>query len=130
MHRVRTMGVTLALLAASMAFTSVGGRTDRPRAATDPVLTVGVVTTQLGITVQVRPDEEFALGSSLTGLLADPEKLAKFGIHMHQGARVTAGRATPDKIRVEADEMEPVPARATATLRVDEKGVLTAVPKG
>jgi hypothetical protein len=44
---------------------------------------------------------------------------------MHEGARVTAGRMAPDKIRVEADEMEPVPARGSATLKADAKGVLT-----
>jgi hypothetical protein len=95
----------------------------------DPVLTVGGIASQLGVKIQWRDEEVFVLGTSFTGLLADPEKLARFGIRMHAGARVTAGRAAPDKIRVEADELEPMPVRASATLRVDIKGVLSVPPK-
>ena len=48
---------------------------------------------------------------------------------MHAGARVTVGRVAPDKIRVEADEMEPVPASTAATLKLDAKGLLVAAAK-
>jgi hypothetical protein len=131
MNRVRTLGVLLVLLLASVAFTParLSAPEVRRTASEDPVLTVGGVSSQLGIKTQLRDDDEFVLGTSITGLLTEPEKLARFGIHMHAGARVTAGRAGLDKIRVEADEMEPVPARASATLRVDNKGVLSAAPK-
>jgi hypothetical protein len=89
-------------------------------------MTISGVAAQLGLkVVQTRDDDEFVIGTSFTGLLTEPDKLARFGIRMHEGARVTAGRMAPDKIRVEADEMEPVPARGSATLKADAKGVLT-----
>jgi hypothetical protein len=45
---------------------------------------------------------------------------------MHAGARVIIARVAPDKVRVEADEMEPAPANAAATIKLDAKGVLVA----
>jgi len=130
MNRVHTIGAMLALFAASVAFVPLPANTISPdRHPEDPVLTIGIVAKQLGVTVLQRPDEEFVIGSSFTGLLAEPAQLARFGIQMHSGARVTAGRATVDRIRVEADEFEPVPARASATLRADAKGNLVVVPK-
>jgi len=130
MTRVRILGVALALLTASLAFAPAPpAAAHSVRNAEDPILTVVGVAKQLGLTVQQRDGEEFTLGTSFTGLLADPQKLARFGMQMHQGARVTAARMALDKIRVEADEMEPVPARASTTLRVDVKGELSTIPK-
>ena len=132
MTRVRTLGVTLALVAASLALTPAAPAAARHTTnaeVTDPYLTITGIAAQLGCKVQAREGEEFALGTSFTGLLEQPEKLARFGITMHEGARVTAGRLAPDKIRVEADEMEPVSVRAAATLKVDDKGVLSKMPK-
>ena len=130
MTRVRILGVALALLTVSVAFAPAPpAAAHQTRRAEDPILTVVGVAKQLGITVQQREGEEFTLGTSFTGLLAEPQKLATFGMQMHEGARVTAARMAPDKIRVEADEMEPVPARAAATLKVDSKGILSVVPK-
>jgi hypothetical protein len=130
MTRVRTLGMALALLTASLAFAPAPAAVaHETRVAEDPILTIVGVATQLGLKVQARDGEEFALGTSFTGLLAEPQKLARFGMQMHDGARVTAARMAPDKIRVEADEMEPVAARASATLKVDVKGELSAIPK-
>ena len=90
---------------------------------------ITAVAERLGLKVQPKDAEELPLGSSFTGLLTDPDKLARVGIRgMHQGARVTVSRIGPDRIRVEADELEPVPTRGTITLRGDDKGELTPVP--
>ena len=129
MKRARILGVTLALFAASAAFAPAPISLGQTRIVEDPYLTITGVANQLGLKVLARDGEEFALGTSFTGLLNQPDKLARFGVRMHEGARVTAGRAARDKIRIEADEMEPVPARASATLHVDEKGILSLPPK-
>ena len=85
---------------------------------------------QLGARLQPRPDDELRLGGSATAVLADPEKLAAFGIKgMHNGARVTVARIAPDKIRVEVDEMDPAPANGSATLKLDPQGSLIAPGK-
>jgi hypothetical protein len=88
-------------------------------------VTRGDVAEQLGAKVTTSQNEELAVGSSLTGTLVDPAKLTKFGISgMHEGARVSVMRVAPDKLRVEVDELEPVPQTKKATLRIDDKGRL------
>jgi hypothetical protein len=81
---------------------------------------------QLGAKVTSGPNEELGIGSSLTGTLVDPAKLVKLGISgMHEGARVSLMRVAPDKVRVEVDELEPIPQTKKATLKIDDKGRLT-----
>ena len=84
---------------------------------------------QLGAKMGMSQGEEFTAGSSLTGMLKDPAKLAKLGISgMHEGARVSAMRVSQDKVRVEVDEMEPTPQTKKATLKLDDKGRLSVAP--
>jgi hypothetical protein len=73
---------------------------------------------------------DFELGRSITVSLADPAKAAKYGIvGMHEGARVTLTRVAPDRVRVEADEMEPVPNKSNVTLKVAADGSMTQAPE-
>ena len=90
-------------------------------------ITKSDVVSQLGAKSGMGQNEEFGLGSSLTATLVDPAKLAKLGITgVHEGARVSAMRIAPDKVRIEVDEMDPVPVTKKATLKLDEKGRLSA----
>ena len=69
------------------------------------------------------------LGATVTCSLTDPAKLAKHTIRgLHEGARVTVTRVAPDRIRVEADEMEPMPVSGKVTLKVNGDGTFTPVP--
>ena len=71
---------------------------------------------------------DLELGRSVTASLVSVEKIEQFGIKgMHEGARVTVTRISPDRIRVEADELEPVSAKGAVTLRVSVNGSLTPV---
>lgn len=91
-------------------------------------ITITAVAAQLGVTVQGADSGELAVGASFTGMLADPAKLARFGITgVHKGARVTVMRAAPDRLRVDVDELDPVPASAHATLRIGDTGELAIV---
>jgi hypothetical protein len=73
--------------------------------------------------------EELDLGLTITFSLADPAKLAKYTIRgLHEGARVTVTRIAPDRIRVEADEMEPMPVSGKVTLKINADGTYTVVP--
>lgn len=84
---------------------------------------------QLGAKLQPRDDDELRLGASVTATLDNPDKLASFGLKgMHAGARVIVARIAPDKVRVEADEMDPKPTGTGATLKLDAGGGL--VPPG
>ena len=68
------------------------------------------------------------LGTTITFSLIDPAKLAKHTIRgLHEGARVTVTRIAPDRIRVEADEMEPMPVSGKVTLKVNGDHTLTPV---
>ena len=85
---------------------------------------------KLGLKPSGNLPDEFDLGRSITVSLADPAKIAKYGIvGMHEGARVTVTRVAPDRIRVEADEMEPVPNKSTVTLKVAANGSMTQAPE-
>lgn len=85
---------------------------------------------KLGLKPSGNTPDEFELGRSITVSLADPAKIAKYGIvGMHEGARVTLTRVAPDRIRVEADEMEPVPNKSIVTLKVAANGSMTQAPE-
>jgi hypothetical protein len=84
---------------------------------------------KLGLKPSGNVPDELELGRSITVTLADPTKIAKYGIvGMHEGARVTVTRVAPDRIRVEADEMEPVPNKSVVTLKVAANGTMTQAP--
>jgi len=89
---------------------------------------ISAIIGQLGIkTIPGQPDE-LIVGASFTATLVDPAKLAALGASgLHAGARVTVMRIGADKLRVEADEMEPVALTKKLTLKVDEQGRLSAV---
>lgn len=111
------------LVIAGAAFT---GRAPSER---NTVVTIGSIASQLGVSVAMGTDDEFALGVQFTGTLQAPEKLDLLGIAgMHAGARVYAARIGRDRVQVEADELNP-PKRATAKLRLDDSGKLLAAPK-
>lgn len=97
------------------------------RPEVDP-LPVGTVAEKLGVKTMINSPRELDLGKSVTATLAEPKKLVSYGITgMHEGARVTITCVGPNRIRVEAEEMEPVEQRTTVTLRLGDDGSLTLV---
>jgi len=93
----------------------------------DPV-SVGAVADKLGAKPMPNAPRELELGHSATTTLAEPQKIAPYGIKgMHEGARVTITCVGPSRVRVEVDEMEPVAQRATVTLHVSTDGSLSPV---
>ena len=125
MTRMRSVGRGLVVLGVC-AFTAVGIRpvgAQQAKQQSEVELSVKTIASQLGVKVQPRESDDLTLGSSFTGTLETPEKLADFGIKgMHAGARVTVFRSAPEKVRVEVDEVDPAPARGSATLKPDGKG--------
>jgi hypothetical protein len=84
------------------------------------------VASQLGATIAQGQSAELAVGTSITGVLADPAKLAALGAPgMHAGARVTVARTSPERVRVEVDELDPAPLTKRLTLKIDSQGRLT-----
>jgi len=122
---VMLLSVCIAVLAASPA-------TARAQGQQQGTVEISVKSTveKLGLKPSGSLPDEFELGRSITVSLADPAKAAKYGIvGMHEGARVTVTRVAPDRIRVEADEMEPVPSKSIVTLKVATDGSMTHAPE-
>jgi hypothetical protein len=92
--------------------------------AVEPIPVVSV-SDKLGVKTMVNAPHELDLGRSVTATLADPKKLEPFIKGMHEGARVTISCVGPGRIRVEAEEVEPVEQRSTVTLHVGADGSLT-----
>lgn len=89
--------------------------------------TVASIAEQLGAKLTPQHPDRFDVGTNFTATLADTEKIAKLGLRgLHPGARVAAIRIAPDRMRVEVDEMDPVPLTKRATLKIDERGQVSA----
>lgn len=89
---------------------------------------VGTVAEKLGVKVLPSAPHELEFGHSATTTLDDPKKIAPYGIKgMHEGARVTITCVGPNRVLVEADELEPVEQRAKVTLHMNDDGTLTPV---
>jgi hypothetical protein len=100
----------------------------RPRVVIGPNrVDVARLAERLGIAPQPDSPEELDIGTSVTCRLAKPSRLAAFGISgVREGARVTIVRSAPDRIRIEADEIEPMRTES-AVVRLDANGA--PVPK-
>ncbi len=123
----RMLRSTLAMAAACATILAVMPRTangqDAKQQGTTP--TIAGIASQLGVRAQPTEIEELQTGTSFTAILENPDKLAAFGIKgMHAGARVTIARVAPDKVRVEADEVDPVSHSGSANVKLSAKGEL------
>src|SRR4029079_6548772 len=121
---VMLLSVCIAVVAASPA-------TARGQVQQQGTVEISVKSTieKLGLKPSENLPDDFELGRSITVSLADPAKAAKYGIvGVHEGARVTLTRVAPDRVRVEADEMEPVPNKSVVTLKVAANGSMTQAP--
>ena len=91
---------------------------------------VDALAEKLGVKGLPNGARELEPGQSATMMLAEPRKLEPYGIKgMHEGARVTITCVGPNRLRVEADEMDPTPHSAKVTLRVQDDGSLVQAPE-
>lgn len=91
-------------------------------------VTIGQIATQLGVKVPSRAEEDFTLGTSFTGSLEDTLKFEEYITGMHVGARVTVARIAPDRVYIEADEIDP-PQKKSLRVRMNPDGTLVKPPK-
>jgi len=121
------MARTKMLLGACILAFSLTGVPVAAQGAADPI-PIGSIAEKLGVTLIPSSPKELELGHSATTMLAKPTKLVPYGISgMHEGARVTITCVGPNRVRVEADELEPVSHRASVTLQVSNEGELKVV---
>jgi hypothetical protein len=95
---------------------------------TGAAVRVGEVAEKLGVKGMPNGARELEPGQSATMMLEKPGKLEPYGIKgMHEGARVTITCVGPNRVRVEADEMDPTPRSTVVTLKVQDDGSLVQV---
>jgi len=93
-----------------------------------PAVRVDAVAEKLGVKGLPNGARELEPGESATMMLEKPAKLEPYGIKgMHEGARVTITCVGPNRLRVEADEVDPAPRSTAVTLRVQDDGSLVQV---
>jgi len=120
---VACVGIAFALLSSPAA--AAAQDTGQVRQQSRQTMTEGIAA-QLGAKLSPNQPEELPVGVSMTASLVDPTKTAALGATgLHAGARVTVMRIGPEKVRVEIDEMDPVPLTKKLTLRIDAQGKLT-----
>ena len=94
-----------------------------------PAVRVDAVAEKLGVKGLPNGARELEPGQSATMMLEKPGKLEPYGITgMHAGARVTITCVGPNRVRVEADEVDPAPRTTAVTLRVQDDGSLVQIP--
>lgn len=119
---VACLGIVLALVSAPAASAQDSGQVRQQSRHT----TTAAIAAQLGAKLSPNQPEELSVGVSMTASLTDSARIAALGATgLHAGARVTVMRIASDRIRVEIDEMDPVPLTKKLTLRVDAQGRLT-----
>ncbi len=129
-RRALAAAAALALIAAVSPRTAYGQVQQGVLGPNPGAATIAGIASHLGLKIVPSGETELSLGGSFTGLLEEPAKLESVGVHgMHEGARVSVIKVGPDRIRVEADELEPKPAKATVTLNITSKGELVPVAK-
>src|SRR5947208_2953210 len=128
MTRMLSGFTTIALSLCITILTATNLRAQEPKQQGAPEsVSAKAIAEQLGAKLQPRADDELHIGASFTAMLEQPEKFTALGLKpMHAGARVTVARIAPDKVKVEADEMDPTPTNTSATLKLDAKGALIA----
>jgi hypothetical protein len=120
---VACVGIAFALL--SSPAPAAAQDSGQVRQQSRQTMTEGIAA-QLGAKLSPNQPEELPVGVSMTASLTDPAKVAALGATgLHAGARVTVMRIGPEKVRVEIDEMDPVPLTKKLTLRIDSQGKLT-----
>lgn len=88
--------------------------------------TIANVAAQLGVKINDRGTEEFAMGVQFSGSLEDTLKLPRFGLKgFHLGSRVTVARIAQDRVHIEADELDP-PRSVYVRVRIDATGKIVA----
>ena len=120
---VACLGFAFALVSSPTA--AAAQDTGQVRQQSRQTMTEGIAA-QLGAKLSPNQPQELPVGVSMTATLVDSAKVAALGAAgLHAGARVTVMRIGPEKVRVEIDEMDPVPLTKKLTLRIDAQGKLT-----
>ncbi len=126
-HRLARALATAACTGLALFGATAGAQAVRQQSSQSWSGSVASIAEQLGVKLTPSHADRFDVGINFTATLADTEKIAKLGLRgLHPGARVTAIRVAPDRMRVEVDEMDPVPLTKKATLRIDEHGQVSA----
>lgn len=124
--RVAAIAAIAVAFSAPSAARAQDSATARAVVATAATVATDRIAEQLGAKLANAQPTELAIGTSATGILADPARLAALGVRdVKAGARVTIMRSARDRVRVEVDEFDPVARTRRLALRLDPDGRLS-----
>lgn len=128
MRLARAVGLAAAYIGFALAPPSAAAQVGGGVRLQSRQISTAEIAGQLGAKLAPGQLDELPVGMSITGYLIDPARLVALGAAgLQPGARVTVFRVALDRVRVEVDELDPVPLTTKLTLRLDGQGRLSVI---
>ena len=130
MRLARAVGLAAGYIGFALVQPSAGAQVSGEVRLQSRQISTAEIVGQLGAKLSPGQPDELPVGVSITGILVDTARLNALGAAGRQpGARVTVIRIALDRVRVEVDELDPVPFTKRLTLRLDGQGRLSVIPR-
>ena len=130
MRLARAVGLAAGYIGFALVQPSAGAQVSGEVRLQSRQISTAEIVGQLGTKLSPGQPDELPVGVSITGILVDTARLSALGAAGRQpGARVTVIRIALDRVRVEVDELDPVPLTKKLTLRLDGQGRLSVIPR-
>ena len=128
MRLARAVGLAAASIGFALALPSAGAQVGGEVRLQSRQISTAEIAGELGAKLSPGQPDELTVGVSITGCLVDAAKLDALGAAgLQPGARVTVFRIAVDRVRVEVDQLDPVPLTKKLTLRLDGQGRLSVI---
>ncbi len=130
MRLARAVGLAAAYIAFTLGPHSAAAQVGGEVRLQSRQISTAEIAGQLGAKLAPGTLDELPIGVSFTGILVDSARLGALGgAGLQQGARVSVIRIALDRVRVEVDQMDPVPITKKLTLRLDGQGRLSVIAR-
>ena len=130
MRLARTVGLAAAFISFALALPSAGAQVGGEVRLQSRQTSTAEIARQLGAKLAPGQPDELTVGVSITGYLVDTARIDALGAAgLQPGARVTVFRVAVDRVRVEVDQLDPVPLTKKLTLRLDGQGRLSVIAR-
>ena len=130
MRLARAVGIAAAYIGFASAPLSAAAQVGGEVRLQSRQISTAEIAGQLGMKLAPGTPDELPIGFSITGYLVDAAKLSVLGVAgLPPGGRVTVTRIAVDRVRVEVDQLDPVPLTKKFVLRLDGQGRLSLLAR-
>ena len=130
MRLVRAVGLAVAYIGLASAPLTVVAQVGGEVRLQSRQISTAEIAAQLGAKLAPGTPDELPIGVSVSGFLVDAVKLVALGVAgLQPGRRVTVTRVAVDRLRVEVDQLDPVPLTKKFALRLDGQGRLSVIDR-